>query len=116
MKFFVLKSKIHQARVTSKNIEYEGSITIDKQIMEKANIVPFEKVDIYNITNGKRFTTYVIEGKSGNKDIILNGAAARKVEIGDKIIIASYTIISENEKIKPKIIILNEKNNIKTYD
>ena len=112
MKIFVLKSKIHKARVTSKNINYTGSITIDRDLMDKVNLYPFEKVDIYDIDNGERFTTYVLEGKRGGKDIILNGAAARKVETGDKIIIASYTMIDSEEIFTPKVIILDEKNNI----
>jgi len=112
MKIFVLKSKIHKARVTSKNINYTGSITIDRKLMEKANLFPFERVDIYDIDNGERFTTYVLEGEKDSKDIILNGAAARKVEIGDKIIIAAYTMIDSKEQFTPKVIILDEKNNI----
>ncbi len=112
MKIFVLKSKIHQARVTSKNINYTGSITIDKELMEKANLFPYEKVDIYDIDNGERLTTYVLEGKKGSGDIILNGAAARKVEIGDRIIIAAYTMIDTNEQFSPEVIILDQNNNI----
>jgi aspartate 1-decarboxylase len=112
MKIFVLKSKIHQARVTSKNINYTGSITIDTELIEKANLFPYEKVDIYDIDNGERFTTYVLEGKRGSKDIILNGAAARKVEIGDRIIIAAYTMIDTEEQFSPQVIILDKNNNI----
>jgi aspartate 1-decarboxylase len=112
MKIFVLKSKIHQARVTSKNINYTGSITIDTELIEKVNLFPYEKVDIYDIDNGERFTTYVLEGKRGSKDIILNGAAARKVEIGDRIIIAAYTMIDTEEQFSPQVIILDKNNNI----
>ncbi len=112
MKIFVLKSKIHKARVSSKNINYTGSITIDKELMDKAGLFPYERVDIYDIDNGERFTTYVLEGRKGKKDIILNGAAARRVEIGDKIIIAAYTMIDSNEEFTPKVIILDKNNNI----
>lgn len=109
----LLKSKIHRATITSKNINYEGSITIDRAICEKANILEFEKVDVYNINNGKRFSTYVIFGKDGV--IELNGAAARLGEIGDKIIIVSYAMFDTNEAKfhKPKIVILEESNKIK---
>ncbi len=113
MKISVLKSKIHQARVTSKNIEYNGSITIDKTLMEKANLREYEKVEIYNIENGERFSTYVIEGERNSGEIILNGAAARKVEVGDRIIIVAYALIEESETIEPKIIILDKENRIK---
>ncbi len=113
MKIFVLKSKIHQARVTSKNIEYNGSITIDRELMDKAGLREYEKVEIYDIENGERFSTYVIEGERGKREIILNGAAARKVEIGDRLIIAAYALIEQDEEITPKVIILDKNNRIK---
>ncbi|MCX7647967.1 MAG: aspartate 1-decarboxylase, partial [Elusimicrobiales bacterium] len=84
----MLKSKIHRAKVTARDINYEGSITIDKKLCDKAKINEFEKVDVYNINNGERFTTYVIYGKDG--EIQINGAAARLCEKDDLIIIASY--------------------------
>ncbi|MGC8867741.1 MAG: aspartate 1-decarboxylase [Elusimicrobiales bacterium] len=100
----VLKSKIHRAKVTSTNINYEGSITIDKKLCIKAGLKEFEKVDVYNITNGSRFTTYVIYGK--NNEIQINGAAARLCHKGDIIIIASYAMIDEKEytNFKPTIV------------
>ncbi len=113
MKIFVLKSKIHQARVTSKNIEYSGSITIDRDLMDKADLREYEKVEIYDIENGERFSTYVIEGERGKGEIILNGAAARKVEKGDRLIIASYAMIDREEIFQPRVIILDEKNRVK---
>ncbi len=113
MKIFVLKSKIHQARVTSKNIEYNGSITIDRDLMDKADLREYEKVEIYDIENGERFSTYVIEGERGKGEIILNGAAARKVEKGDRLIIASYAMIDKEEVFKPRVIILDENNKVK---
>ncbi len=110
----MLKSKIHRAIVTDANLNYEGSITIDKNLCREANILEFEKVDIYNINNGKRFSTYVIYGNEG--EIILNGAAARLAQKGDLIIIASYATYTEEElkNYLPKIIKVDEKNRIIT--
>ncbi|MFN3873121.1 MAG: aspartate 1-decarboxylase [Ignavibacterium sp.] len=109
----LLKSKIHRAKVTNADLNYEGSIGIDKKLMEAAKLHPFEKVEIYNINNGSRFSTYVIEGSDG--EISLNGAAARLVQIGDLIIIASYCILNEAEiqNHKPEIIFVDEKNKVK---
>jgi aspartate 1-decarboxylase len=108
----VLKSKIHRAVVTGADLNYEGSITIDSKLLKLADILPFEKVDIYNITNGERFSTYVIEGEEGSGEICLNGAAARKVQKGDLIIIVSYCQLSEEElrEHSPKVVLVNEKN------
>ncbi len=86
----VLKSKIHRVNVTEANLDYIGSITIDSALMEAANIIENERVDIYNITNGERFSTYAIRGEAGSGVIGINGAAAHKVTIGDLLIIASY--------------------------
>jgi aspartate 1-decarboxylase len=93
----MLKSKIHRARVTRCNVDYEGSITIDKDLVEAADLVPYEKVDVLNINNGARFHTYVIEGEKGSGEICLNGAAARLVAKGDIVIILSYHMVAENE-------------------
>ncbi len=101
----VLKSKIHRAVVTSTDINYEGSITIDKEIARKAKLNEFEKVDIYNITNGERFTTYVIYGNKG--EIQINGAAARLCQKGDVIIIVSYCILNEDELKNHKPVIIH---------
>ncbi len=108
----LLKSKIHLATVTGKNLFYEGSLTLDKKIVTSARLKPFEAVWIYNLNNGKRFETYIIEGKEG--EVILNGATARLGEIGDKIIIVSYAWIPEEEikKFKILLVYLNEKNEI----
>lgn len=110
----MLKSKIHLATVTETNIYYEGSITIDKELMEKADLLPYEQVEIYNVNNGLRFTTYVIEGKKGSRTVCLNGAAARLASTGDRIIIASYAILNENDakKVSPVIVSLNERNEV----
>ncbi|MCP2605339.1 aspartate 1-decarboxylase, partial [Candidatus Aminicenantes bacterium AH-873-B07] len=97
MKRIMLKSKIHGAIVTDTNINYEGSLTLDETLMRAGNFVPFEQVQVYNISNGERFTTYLIKGEKDSGIVCLNGAAARKVSIGDKLIIASYTLIDENE-------------------
>ncbi|PHO08664.1 aspartate 1-decarboxylase [Malaciobacter canalis] len=116
MTFDMLYSKIHRATVTDANLNYVGSITIDEELMEAAHLLVGQKVEIVNINNGERFATYVIKGKAGSKDMCLNGAAARKVEIGDKIIVISYASYSEEElkTYKPTVVIVDEKNNIDT--
>jgi aspartate 1-decarboxylase len=108
----VLKSKIHRAVVTGADLNYEGSIAIDKKLIKAANLNKFERVEIYNINNGERFATYVIEGKDG--EISLNGAAARLVQKNDLIIIACYAQLDEKEikSYKPKIVFVDEKNEI----
>lgn len=112
MMITMLKSKIHRARVTDSDLNYEGSIAIDVKLMKAASLNEFEKVDIYNINNGERFSTYVIKGKPG--EISLNGAAARLVQKGDLIIIASYIQILESEMKSyiPKIVLVDEKNRV----
>lgn len=108
----ILKSKIHRAVVTGSDMNYEGSIAIDKDLIKAANLNYFEKVDIYNINNGERFSTYIIPGEKG--EISLNGAAARLVQKGDLIIIACYAMIEEKdlELFKPTIVMVNENNSI----
>ena len=110
----VLKSKIHRATVTDAQIHYSGSITIDKTLMEHAKIIPFEKVMVVSLDSGERLETYVIEGKKGSGEVCINGAAARKILKGDKIIIMSFASINESEaeKFKPTIVIVNENNKI----
>ncbi|MCL5070407.1 MAG: aspartate 1-decarboxylase [Actinobacteria bacterium] len=110
----VLKSKIHRATVTDAQIHYTGSITIDKTLMEHANIFPFEKVLVVSLDNGERLETYVIEGKKGSGEVCINGAAARKILKGDKIIIMSFASINESEakNFKPIIVHVNENNKI----
>ena len=103
-----LRSKIHNATVTEANINYIGSITIDKELIEKAGFDNGEKVAVWDITNGERLETYVIEGKRGSGMICMNGAAARKIKKGDKVIIAGFEL--SDKYIKPKIILVNEKN------
>ncbi len=108
----ILKSKIHRVRVTHAELDYEGSITIDKDLMEQAQIFPYERVSIYNISNGERFDTYVIEGEAGSGVVGLNGAAARKGAPGDLIIIASYALVDEKEfKSGGSTLVFVDKNN-----
>lgn len=112
MQIEMLKSKIHRATVTDANLNYIGSISIDKTLIKAANLREFEKVEILNINNGERFSTYVIEGKMG--EICLNGAAARRVQKGDIIIIVAYASMSEEEleNFKPTIVQVDSKNEI----
>ena len=114
MRVEMLYSKIHRATVTDANLNYIGSITIDEELMEAADLLEGQKVDIVNINNGERFSTYVIKGKKGNRDICLNGAAARKVHPGDKIIIIAYASMDFNEakNYKPKVVIVDDNNDI----
>ena len=110
----MFKGKIHRATVTDADLHYEGSITIDKNLMEEAGILTYEKVDIYNITNGARFSTYTIDGERGSGEICLNGAAARHVQVGDMIIIVSYVQCEESEipKLKQTVVQVDENNKI----
>ena len=114
MTFDMLYSKIHRATVTDANLNYIGSITIDEELMNASKIRVGQKVEIVNINNGERFATYVIKGKAGSKDMCLNGAAARKVEIGDKIIVIAYASYSQEEleNYSPTVVIVDDKNNI----
>lgn len=114
MEITMLKSKIHRATVTEANLNYVGSITIDSILLEEANLLPYEKVQIVDINNGERFETYIIPGKKNNGDICLNGAAARCVQKGDKVIIMAYCNmnIEEAKKHSPVVLFLNEENKI----
>lgn len=93
----LLKSKIHRATVTEANLEYEGSVTIDTDLMDAADLLPYEQVQIYDCTNGSRLTTYTIPGEAGSGEICINGAAAHLVKPGDVVIIASYAQLDEAE-------------------
>jgi len=107
----ILKSKIHRARITGADIEYQGSITIDKNLIELADLKPFEFVDIWDISNGARFETYVIEGKEGSGEICINGAAARLVAKNDLVIIASHSYIDDASQIpEPKLVFVDSDN------
>lgn len=110
----IYKSKIQGARVTDANLEYEGSVTIDEEILEAADIIPNERVQIVNLNNGSRIETYVIAGKKGSGIICMNGGAARWAVVGDRILIISYVLMETKDAVvfKPKVIYLNEKNKI----
>ena len=114
MNIEILKSKIHRVKVTGADLNYIGSITIDNDLMDAANILEGEKIHIVNNNNGERFVTYVIPGSRGSGEINVNGAAARKVNIGDILILISYVSLNfeEAKKFKPTIIFPNEENNL----
>jgi aspartate 1-decarboxylase len=109
-----LVSKIHRATVTGTDIDYEGSIAIDEEIREKANLRVFQKVDVYNINNGARFSTYVLPWPRGSRQIVVNGAAARLVQPGDMVIIAAFALIAEKEldSLNAVIVAMKEGNEI----
>jgi len=110
----MFKSKIHRATITQAELHYEGSLTIDTDLMDAADLLPYEKVSIVNINNGERLETYIIPGERGSKTICLNGAAARKGVVGDRIIIISYASMSDEEAriYQPTIVLVNENNDI----
>ena len=114
MNITMLYSKLHRATVTEANLHYVGSITIDQELIDAANMRVGQKIDIVNINNGERFSTYIIPGERGKKEMCLNGAAARKVHVGDKIIVIAYATMTEQEadEFEPKIVILEDDNSI----
>ena len=114
MTFDMLYSKIHRATVTDANLNYIGSITIDEDLLDASALRVGQKVEIVNVNNGERFSTYIIKGKRGEKEMCLNGAAARKVEIGDKIIVIAYASYTDKEleNYKPIVVHVDEQNNI----
>lgn len=112
MQRIMMKSKIHRARVTDANLDYEGSITIDRDLIEAADLLPHERVQVVDIDNGARFETYVIEGERGSGTVCLNGAAARLVQPGDKVIVISYGSFDEAElsTFEPIVVHVDEMN------
>ena len=114
MQRIMFKSKIHRARITGANLYYEGSFTIDTEIMKEADLLPYEKISVVNVNNGERFETYVIPGEAGKREFCLNGAAARKGMVGDEVIIISYANVDESElsDFKPTVILVDNDNNI----
>ncbi len=110
----MLKSKIHRASVTMVNLDYEGSITIDNDLMEAADILPYEMVHVLDVNNGARFQTYVIKGERGSGIIGINGAAARLVSKGDTVIILNYSVLDEEKarQLEPALVYVNDKNAI----
>jgi len=111
----MLRSKIHRATVTDANLEYEGSLTVDPLLLEAAGILPYEQVSVSNLNNGERFETYVIPGKTGAGEMVLNGPTARKGVKGDKVIIFCYEYFNEEElkNFKPRIILVDENNRMR---
>lgn len=109
----VVKSKIHRVSVTESNLNYVGSITIDEDLLDAANLIPNEKVSIVNNNNGERFETYIIKGRRGSGEVCLNGAAARRVQVGDVIIVMSYALMDfeEAKSFKPAVIFPDTKTN-----
>ncbi len=109
-----LKSKIHRVTVTDSNLEYEGSVTVGRNLLDASGFNPFERVEIYNITNGERFATYVIEGPPGV--ICINGAGAHKARKGDMIILATYCLLDKEEALRhvPTLVYVDEKNDVKS--
>jgi aspartate 1-decarboxylase len=112
----MMKAKIHRATVTDANLDYQGSVTIDETLLDKTGIIPYEQVDIYNITNGERFTTYAIKGPRDSGVICINGAAAHKANRGDLVIIVSYGTFQENELegFEPRVAFVDKDNRIQS--
>ena len=111
----LLKGKLHRACVTHAERDYEGSCAIDAELLEAAGILPYEEVQIYNVTNGERFTTYAIRAAAGSRIISVNGAAAHRAAPGDRVIICAYAVMDEEEAKchKPRLVILDEHNQVK---
>ena len=115
MQIEILKSKIHRATVTESNLNYIGSITIDQDLLDATGLIENERVHVYNLNNGQRFDTYIINGKRGSGEICMNGAAARLIHVRDKIIIVSYCLMNQEEAKKhhPHVILVDDNNRIK---
>ena len=115
MQLTMMHAKIHRAKITQADLNYEGSISIDSDLLAASGILPYEKVDVLDINNGERFTTYAIEAKEGSGEIKINGAAARKVHIGDLVIIIAYASMSHEEakNIAPRVILVDDNNHRK---
>ncbi|MAM71303.1 MAG: aspartate 1-decarboxylase [Gammaproteobacteria bacterium] len=114
MQTTMLKTKLHRACVTHSELDYEGSCAIDSDLLDFSGIREYEQIQIYNVSNGERFTTYAIRAEAGSKVISVNGAAAHKAAVGDRIIICAYCAYSEQELLnyKPRLVYLDENNNI----
>lgn len=118
MQRIIFKSKIHRATLTDANLAYEGSITIDEELMDAADMLPYEKVDVVNINTGDRFSTYVLKGKRNSGEIALNGGAARLGQVGDLLIIITYAHVSDDElaAFKTKAVLVDSANRIKAVN
>lgn len=114
MQRVMLRAKIHRATVTQCDLNYEGSCGIDEVLLEAADIREFEKIELYNVNNGERFSTYAIKGKRGSGEISLNGAAARLAQLGDLLIICTYAPMTDDEaaRYQPKIVFVDDRNGI----
>lgn len=115
MQRIMCRAKIHRARITDTQLHYEGSITIDKDLMDAVGLLPYEKVEVLNINNGFRADTYVIEGRAGSGEVCINGALARWAQKDDLVIIVAFAVVDENElaTFKPKIIHMDQDNHTK---
>jgi aspartate 1-decarboxylase len=111
----MLRAKVHRVTVTEADLDYEGSLTLDRDLMDAAGLVPHERVDVYNITRGTRLSTYVIEGRVGSRCCCVNGAAAHLAGVGDRLIVAAYTMVPEPEVRchRPTIVLVDEDNRIR---
>jgi aspartate 1-decarboxylase len=111
----MLRAKIHRITVTEADVEYEGSLTLDPDLMDACGMVPFERIDVFDVDNGSRFSTYLIEGRRGSGDCCVNGAAARLVEVGHKLIIVAYCHLDESEvrDHRPQVVLVHEDNAIR---
>lgn len=115
MKREVLRAKVHRITVTERNVEYEGSLTLDVDLMKACDMVPYERIDVYDCDNGSRFSTYLIEGPAGSGACCVNGAAAHLVELGDKLILCAYAAVDESEVRghRPKVVLVTDRNEIR---
>jgi len=113
----MLRAKIHRIRVTECDVDYEGSLTLDTELMELADMVPYERVEVYDVDNGNRFATYLIEGEPASGACCVNGAAARLVSVGDKLILASYGPVAEKDvaRHRPRVVLVGEGNRVKSW-
>jgi aspartate 1-decarboxylase len=111
----MLRAKIHRITVTECDVEYEGSLTLDRDLMDACGMVPFERIDVYDVNNASRFSTYLIEGPRGSGACCINGAAARLVEVGHQVIVAAYATVDDREVERhvPKIVLVDAANRIK---
>ena len=118
MRRSMFKSKIHRATVTEANIDYEGSVTIDQDLMDAADMLPYEQLHIWDVDNGSRLTTYILPGPRGSGTICINGAAARLVRPGDRVILATFAEMDEQEAKthQPKVVLVDEHNRIRETD
>lgn len=111
----MLRAKIHRVAVTQCDVAYEGSLTLDRELMDRADMLPFERIEVFDVDNANRFATYLIEGQRGSGECCVNGAAARLVDVGDKLILVSYTTLSDEQATdhRPRIVLVGERNRVR---